>query len=89
MAKKVKVSRRRGHTRISRKNQVTIPIDAMREAGLRAGDELRVKPEAPGRVVLKRTRRPVEEWLAEHAGTVAGDVYPPDYLEELRREWGP
>ena len=28
---------------ISRKNQVTLPVDALREAGLRPGDDVRVQ----------------------------------------------
>lgn len=79
--KKVKV-RRRGHTRISAKNQATIPVDALRKSGLGAGDELKVTAAGPGKIVLARS----ESWVDEFAGSLPG-VFPPDFLEELRDEW--
>jgi bifunctional DNA-binding transcriptional regulator/antitoxin component of YhaV-PrlF toxin-antitoxin module len=33
--------------RISSKNQTTLPVDALREAGLRAGDDVVVEVELP------------------------------------------
>jgi bifunctional DNA-binding transcriptional regulator/antitoxin component of YhaV-PrlF toxin-antitoxin module len=78
----VKHSRRRGRTRISRKNQATIPVEALRRAGLKAGDELRVDSAGAGRIVLTR----VEEPLAEYRGRLTG-VYPKGTLKALRREW--
>lgn len=77
-----RVKERRGRTRISAKNQATIPVDALREAGLRAGDELRVEAAGAGRIVLVRAEDPI----ARYAGCLTG-IYPPDYLDELRREW--
>jgi bifunctional DNA-binding transcriptional regulator/antitoxin component of YhaV-PrlF toxin-antitoxin module len=74
--------RRRGHTRISRKNQATLPVDALRQAGLKAGDELVVDGAGAGRLVLGR----VVDLVERHAGKAPG-VYPPDYLSELRNEW--
>jgi bifunctional DNA-binding transcriptional regulator/antitoxin component of YhaV-PrlF toxin-antitoxin module len=68
---------------ISRKNQVTLPVDALREAGLAAGDDLRVRAAGPGRLELVR----VEDLLSEYAGVFDAKVYPPGYLEDLRREW--
>jgi bifunctional DNA-binding transcriptional regulator/antitoxin component of YhaV-PrlF toxin-antitoxin module len=74
--------RRRGQTRISRKNQATLPVDALRQAGLKAGDELVVEAAGPGRIVLVRA----VDLIEEHAGKAPG-IYPPDYLNELREEW--
>jgi AbrB family looped-hinge helix DNA binding protein len=74
--------RHRGYTRISRKNQATIPIDALRQAGLKPGDELMVEAAGAGRIVLVRAVDLVER----HAGKAPG-VYPPNYLAELRGEW--
>ncbi len=72
----------RGRTRISRKHQATIPAEALRQAGLKAGDELRVEAAGAGRIVLVR----VDDIIARHAGSLTG-VYSPGYLEALRREW--
>jgi len=61
---------------------VTIPVAALRDAGLKPEDELRVEAAGPGRIVLVRT----EDWIAKHAGKAVG-VYPLGYLKELREEW--
>jgi bifunctional DNA-binding transcriptional regulator/antitoxin component of YhaV-PrlF toxin-antitoxin module len=74
--------RRRGHTRLSAKNQATIPVAALRQAGLKPGDALRVEAAGAGRIVLSR----VEETLASYAGRLTG-VYPKAALKKLRREW--
>ena len=78
----VKHHRRRGRTRISAKNQATIPVAALRRAGLKPGDELRVEAAGAGRIVLSR----VEETLAIYAGRLTG-IYPKGALKKLRREW--
>jgi bifunctional DNA-binding transcriptional regulator/antitoxin component of YhaV-PrlF toxin-antitoxin module len=80
--KAVKHQRRRGRTRISVKNQATIPVAALRRAGLKPGDELRVEAAGAGRIVLSR----VEETLATYAGRLTG-VYAKGTLKKLRREW--
>ena len=69
-------------TRLSSKNQVTIPVGAVREAGLEPGDRLVVHVDGPGRVVLER----VEDVLAKYSGIFTG-LYGPDELETLRNEW--
>jgi len=68
---------------ISRKNQVTLPVEALRAAGLEPGDDVRVRAAAPGRLELVRADDLVEEF----AGVFDATVYPADYLETLRREW--
>ncbi len=78
----VKNTRRRDRTRISAKNQATIPVAALRRAGLKPGDELRVEAAGAGRIVLTRA----EESLAGYAGRLTG-VYPKGTLQKLRREW--
>jgi bifunctional DNA-binding transcriptional regulator/antitoxin component of YhaV-PrlF toxin-antitoxin module len=40
--------RQRGRTRLSAKNQATIPVEALRRAGLRPGDELLVEAAGAG-----------------------------------------
>jgi len=81
-AVKVVHPRRRGSTRISAKNQVTIPVDALRKAGLRPGSALRVEAAGAGRIVLAADDDPIKRW----AGAFTG-MYPKGYLKELRREW--
>ncbi len=81
MNDKVK-TRRRGRTRVSTKHQVTIPVDALREAGLRVGDEVRAVADGPGRVLLVRS----DDVIGKYAGVFTG-LYPSGYLDELREEW--
>lgn len=68
---------------ISRKNQVTLPVDALRAAGLEPGDDVHVRAIAPGRLELVRD----DELISEFAGVFDASVYPAGYLDELRREW--
>jgi bifunctional DNA-binding transcriptional regulator/antitoxin component of YhaV-PrlF toxin-antitoxin module len=70
-------------TRLSRKHQATIPVAILAEAGLQAGERLRVEALGPGRIVLTRADDRLEDLL----GALGDDVYPPGYLEELRAEW--
>ena len=81
MERKVRV-RRKGRTRLSAKNQATIPVDALKRAGLKPGDVLNVEAEGPGRIVLTRE----EDIIALYCGAMP-DVYPDNYLEDLRAEW--
>jgi bifunctional DNA-binding transcriptional regulator/antitoxin component of YhaV-PrlF toxin-antitoxin module len=68
---------------ISRKNQVTLPVEVLREAGLAPGDDVRIRAVAPGRLELIR----VDDLVAKYAGVFDAKVYPKGYLDELRREW--
>lgn len=74
--------RRNGTTRLSTKNQATIPVKALREAGIEPGDELRVSAPGPGKILLEREDDPLELAM----GALHG-VYPPGYLRNLRAEW--
>jgi bifunctional DNA-binding transcriptional regulator/antitoxin component of YhaV-PrlF toxin-antitoxin module len=74
--------RRRGATRISSKNQITIPADALRAAGLEVGERVTAHADGPGRVVLEREH----DILAEFAGALTG-VYAANELDELHSEW--
>jgi bifunctional DNA-binding transcriptional regulator/antitoxin component of YhaV-PrlF toxin-antitoxin module len=82
MEPRAEIQRRRGYTRVSARHQVTIPIDALAGAGIRAGDRLRAEARGPGEVVLVRVTDP----LTRFAGALT-DVYPAGELDELRREW--
>jgi bifunctional DNA-binding transcriptional regulator/antitoxin component of YhaV-PrlF toxin-antitoxin module len=70
-------------SRFSRKNQVTLPVDALRAAGLGPGDDVRVEARGPGRLELVR----VDDLVKEFAGVFNDTAYPNGYLDELRREW--
>ena len=74
--------RRRGFTRISAKHQATLPVQALKEAGLGPGDEVRVVAVGRGRLVLERDLNLVER----HAGKLK-NVYEPGELDRLRDEW--
>lgn len=69
-------------SKLSTKNQVTIPARVLRELGIKPGDELLVYVE-DHRIIAE----PVEsrrERVMRYAGSM---VYPKGYLEELRNEW--
>lgn len=81
MRTRVKARTRRG-SRISSKNQLTLPVDALGGAGLRAGDRVRVEVRGPGELLLVRVADPIDGY----AGSLTG-LYGPGYLDELRDEW--
>jgi bifunctional DNA-binding transcriptional regulator/antitoxin component of YhaV-PrlF toxin-antitoxin module len=68
--------------RVSSKNQITLPVEAMRAAGLRVGDEVTVRPIGDGEVIVatRGTR------ISRHAGIATG-IYRDDELDSLRDEW--
>ncbi len=70
-------------SKVSSKNQVTIPVAELRAAGLRPGDVVRVEAAGAGRVVLTR----VDELVARHAGSLdtGGDLRA--QVDQLRDEW--
>lgn len=89
MAKKVKgvssggPGRQRGTTKVSSKNQITIPARELRAAGLRSGDVVRVEAAGAGRVVLSS----IDELIARYAGSLDTQGQFRRQIEELRDEW--
>ena len=67
---------------ISSKNQITLPVEALRAAGLGPGDDVHVVSAGPGRIEVVRD----DDLVEQYAGSMAG-IYSPGYLEELRDEW--
>lgn len=67
---------------MSSKNQITIPVDAMRTAGIEVGDLVVARPDGPGRIILERQF----DVIAEFAGALTGVYQVGDY-EKLRAEW--
>jgi len=67
---------------VSSKHQVTLPVEAMRQPGLRPGDEATVRLVGDGEVMVaargSRVRR--------HPGIATG-IYPGGELDQLRDEW--
>jgi AbrB family looped-hinge helix DNA binding protein len=68
---------------VSRKNQITIPADVMRAAGLAPGDDVRILSVAPGRIELVKS----DDLIAEYAGSLDKAAYPAGYLDEVRSGW--
>ena len=68
--------------KVSSKNQITLPVETMRAAGLHAGDEVTVRPIGDGKIIVaargSRVRR--------HAGIARG-IYRDGELDRLRDEW--
>ncbi len=65
--------------RISSKNQITIPVESLERARLKAGDEVVVEAEGPDRIVVRRAKRDLDDAFGVFDG-----LYEPDYLERLR-----
>ena len=76
------VKRRRGWTRVSPKNQVTLPVESLRAAGLVPGDELAVTVDDQGRLVLTPAVDPLDDLIGSAPG-ISRDTD----LERLRDEW--
>lgn len=70
-------------TRVSSKHQVTIPVDALRAAGLGPGDTLKVEAASAGRVTLTR----VDELLGSYSGCLDSGGELRRQVEGLREEW--
>jgi AbrB family looped-hinge helix DNA binding protein len=67
--------------RISSKNQVTIPVAALEEAGLHAGDHVVVEALDDGELRVHRGAATFDSAF----GALTG-IYPPGYLERLDAE---
>jgi antitoxin component of MazEF toxin-antitoxin module len=67
--------------RISAKNQVTLPVAALEEAGLHAGERVSVEPAGDGELRLRRATLAFEDAFGALTGT-----FPPGYLDQLDAE---
>ena len=66
-------------SRISSKHQVTLPVETLERAGLKAGDEVAIEAEGPDRIIVRRAERDPARALGVFDG-----LYGPGYLERLR-----
>jgi AbrB family looped-hinge helix DNA binding protein len=73
-------------TKVSRKNQITLPVAALRAAGVKPGDRLRVEVVEDGVFRLVRETDPWWELFHQTAGSEPGLASATD-LEALRDEW--
>ncbi len=72
-----------GRSRVSSKHQITIPVGALREAGLREGDVVQVRAQGTGRVLIAR----MDELIDEYAGTLHSGGELGRTVRRLRSEW--
>lgn len=67
--------------RISSKNQVTVPISALAEAGLGAGDHVVIEPTGDGELRVRRAALTFESAFGALSGR-----FPAGYLERMDAE---
>jgi AbrB family looped-hinge helix DNA binding protein len=65
--------------RISSKHQVTLPVETLETAGLRAGDEVIIEADGDDRIVVHRAPPDVAAAIGVFDG-----LYEPEYLDRLR-----
>jgi AbrB family looped-hinge helix DNA binding protein len=65
--------------RISSKHQITIPVESLERAGLKAGDEVAIEAEGRERIVVRKAPRD-----PARAFGVFDGLYEPGYLDRLR-----
>ncbi len=53
--------------RISSKHQVTLPVDTLKRAGLKVGDEVAIEAEGADRIVVRRVSKDGLQLAAEIA----------------------
>jgi antitoxin component of MazEF toxin-antitoxin module len=67
--------------RISTKNQITIPVAALAEAGLHAGERVTIEPAGDGELRIRRSTATFEDAFGALTGT-----YPAGFLDQLNAE---
>ena len=65
--------------RISSKNQVTLPVESLERAGMKAGDEVAIEAESRDRIVVRKAVRDPARGFGVFEG-----LYEPGYLDRLR-----
>jgi bifunctional DNA-binding transcriptional regulator/antitoxin component of YhaV-PrlF toxin-antitoxin module len=72
-------------SKVSGKNQITIPVSVLRAAGLTAGDDVVIRAAGRGRIEVERD----DDLIGRFAGSLPAGTYPPGQLDALRDEWPP
>jgi bifunctional DNA-binding transcriptional regulator/antitoxin component of YhaV-PrlF toxin-antitoxin module len=72
----------KGLPKISSKNQITLPVAALSDAGLKAGDHVTVAPTSDGAILIRRAPADFDSAIGIFSG-----LYEPGYLDELRKDW--
>jgi antitoxin component of MazEF toxin-antitoxin module len=67
--------------RISTKNQITIPVAALQEVGLYAGELVTIEPAGDGELRIRRATTTFDDAF----GALTG-MYPAGYLDQLDAE---
>lgn len=67
--------------KISSKHQITLPVETLANAGLKAGDEVTIEADGPEAIVVRGARRDVDSALG-----VLDGLFEPDYLDRLRSD---
>lgn len=67
--------------KISSKHQVTLPVETLASAGLKAGDEVSIEAEGRDTIIVRRASRDIEAALGVFDG-----LFEPGYLDRLRSE---
>jgi bifunctional DNA-binding transcriptional regulator/antitoxin component of YhaV-PrlF toxin-antitoxin module len=67
--------------RISSKNQVTLPVESLEAARLKAGDEVVIAAEGKDLILIRRAQPDLEAALGVFDG-----LFEPGYLDRLRSE---
>jgi antitoxin component of MazEF toxin-antitoxin module len=67
--------------RISTKNQITIPVAALQEVGLHAGELVTIEPAGDGELRIRRATTTFDDAF----GALTG-MYPAGYLDQLDAE---
>ena len=67
--------------KISTKNQITIPVAALDEAGLHAGEAVTIEPAGDGELRVRRAALTFDDAFGALTGT-----YPFGYLDQLDAE---
>ncbi len=80
-----------GETRITGRNQVSLPAQGVRELGWQRGDRLTAEVIGENMLLLMRRPRTAEEWVEMFSGKM-GDVFGDHddtlrFLDELRAGW--